>query len=297
MKFKIVAYAYLSLIAFSFALGLTHMTSVALTNSTINSTPIGGSVAAAGSFTALNASGAIVGGSSVSGVSSSMSGQPASVVGAAGYTGWGKNGTGDMDFIAANSGASPSFYWYFLLGSTVTPEMWLDQSANFHVANGIIASSFQGNGSGTWTGPVVGNATTSSSTTGNAATASALAASPTGCGTGYQQVFQIAANGNGSCSTPVYGITTSVNSTSGSAGTTANTTVPLFWKFGGTAGSVTMPDTNYAASCMIIGPTGFPSILGATKSTTSVTVTIQNGQGSQGVISGGSEIDCTITGS
>jgi hypothetical protein len=45
-----------------------------------------------------------------------------------------------MDFTAANNGASPSFYWYFLLGSTMTPEMFLDVSANLHVPNGGVSA-------------------------------------------------------------------------------------------------------------------------------------------------------------
>jgi hypothetical protein len=58
-----------------------------------------------------------------------------------GYTAYSKNGSGDMDFIAANGGSSPSFYWYYLLGaSTVTPEMYLDTGANLHVPNGSISS-------------------------------------------------------------------------------------------------------------------------------------------------------------
>jgi len=66
---------------------------------------------------------------------------PSSVAGtSAGYTGWGKNSSGDMDFIAANNGSSPSFYWYFLLGSTMTAEMYLDTNANFHIPNGGITT-------------------------------------------------------------------------------------------------------------------------------------------------------------
>lgn len=72
----------------------------------------------------------------------SVNSAPAGVVStSAGYTGWGKNSTGDMDFVAANNGASPSFYWWYLLGSSQVAEMWLDTSANLHVTNGITAAT------------------------------------------------------------------------------------------------------------------------------------------------------------
>ena len=67
---------------------------------------------------------------------------PGSIAGtSAGYVGWGKNSTGDMDFAAANSGASPSFYWYFLLGSSMTAEMDLDTNGNLHVLNGGVSAT------------------------------------------------------------------------------------------------------------------------------------------------------------
>jgi hypothetical protein len=106
-------------------------------NSTLDSTPIGQSVPAAGGFTTLFAN------------SLGVNSQPNSVTGdSAGFVGWNRNGTGDMDFIATNAGQSPSFAWYFLLGSSVTQEMFLDQSAVLHVPDGIEA---------TLTGNVVGN--------------------------------------------------------------------------------------------------------------------------------------------
>jgi hypothetical protein len=67
---------------------------------------------------------------------------PGSVSGTnAGYTGWGKNGTGDMDFVAAANGSSPSFCWYFLLGSALTQEMCLNQNANLLIPNGSITAT------------------------------------------------------------------------------------------------------------------------------------------------------------
>jgi hypothetical protein len=67
---------------------------------------------------------------------SQVNGQPGAYAGNLGFTSYGKNGTGDMDFVAANGGASPSFYWWYLLGSTPTIEMFLDVNGNLRVPNG-----------------------------------------------------------------------------------------------------------------------------------------------------------------
>jgi hypothetical protein len=102
--------------------------------------PISGST---GTFTGQVSAGSFLGTSILTNYGSVNSNPSSGVVGgtSAAYTGWGKNATGDMDFIAANNGSSPSFYWYFLLGaSTLTPEMWLDNSANLHVPNGGITT-------------------------------------------------------------------------------------------------------------------------------------------------------------
>lgn len=66
-----------------------------------------------------------------------LNGQPGSYSGTNGYVAYGKNGTGDMDFVAANGGSSPSFYWYSLTGvSTLTAAMWVDQSNILHEPQG-----------------------------------------------------------------------------------------------------------------------------------------------------------------
>jgi hypothetical protein len=59
-----------------------------------------------------------------------------------GFTAWGKNSTGDMDFIATNGGAAPTFYWFYAtgVGPTYTIPMFLDSSENLHVPNGSINS-------------------------------------------------------------------------------------------------------------------------------------------------------------
>jgi hypothetical protein len=57
--------------------------------------------------------------------------------GANGSLAYGRAGIGDMDFVAANGGASPAFEWYFLLGSTPTVEMSLGTTGILTVNNGI----------------------------------------------------------------------------------------------------------------------------------------------------------------
>jgi hypothetical protein len=59
---------------------------------------------------------------------------------------------------------------------------------------------------------------------------------------------------------------------------TCSSTVP--WNVG-------FADTGYNASCTIVSPIGKPTIAGLTKSTSGVTVTIQNGDANGAVVSGG----------
>lgn len=285
------------LLAVSIAWGLTRMNSVALWNSTVDNTVIGGTTPAAVHGTTIGATGAITAASvtatTLTTNSLDVNGLP-TPSGANGFVGYGKNGTGDMDFFAANSGASPSFYWYYLLGSTVSVEMWLNQSAQLDVPNGIFSNSFQGpltgNVVGNVTGNVTGNASTATTTTGNSATASAFNHTPGGCTPGGNVATSIAANGTLGCTVTQFAKTSSVSSTAATPYATADTTVPLNYLMG---------DTTYAVSCTLISPFGVPSIMGVvTKTTSSVTVRIVNG-GTTGaeVVSGGSEMDCTVTGS
>jgi hypothetical protein len=193
---------------------------------------------------------------------------------------WGNNGgsNGETDFINKfPGGTNGGFAWFSQGGSTLAQIMSLTTAGTLTVpqVNGNAAT-----------------ATVAASTTGNAATATALA-SPTGVcvNVGNAQtyfMYGVTTTGNPGCNLVPFGKSTSVAPTGATAGSTATTSVPL---------NVTMPDTNYSASCMIVNPTGAPSIQGGTKTTTSISVTIQNGQGSQAVASGGSEIDCTIQGS
>ena len=139
MKFKIASISTFVLVAVLTAYGLTRVNSEAIWNSTIDNTPIGNTTTSSGKFTSLT-SGSVATGT-VASNSASVNASP-SVSGNAGFTGWGKNGTGDFDFFAGNSGASPSFVWYFLLGgSTLTQEMILDQNANLKVLNGSVTAN------------------------------------------------------------------------------------------------------------------------------------------------------------
>jgi hypothetical protein len=196
---------------------------------------------------------------------------------------------GEADFISLHTSAQQGgFYWYNTTSTLVTaPLMTLSAGGNLSVA------SLSANTNGTHTGPVVGNvtgnATTASSTSGNAATASSFDHTPTPCVAGVAGVTGIAANGTLTCSVTQYAKTTSVNATGSGPYSEAATSVPFFYL---------MPDTNYAASCSIVNPFGIPSVMGINKFVGSITVTLVNG-GTTGaeVASGGSEIDCTITGS
>ena len=206
---------------------------------------------------------------------------------------WGNNGgsNAETDFINKfPGGTTGGFAWFSQSGSTLTQIMSLTTGGTLSVnqVNGNAATATHV----AYSGLTGGVPTWNQSTTGNAATATALASTPGTCSNvGNAQVYfmyGVTATGNPGCNLVPFGKSTSVASTGATAGSTATTSVPL---------NVTMPDTNYSASCMIINPTGAPSIQGGTKTTTSISVTIQNGQGSQAVASGGSEIDCTISGS
>lgn len=77
---------------------------------------------------------------------------------------------------------------------------------------------------------------------------------------------------------------TSVCSTSTSSYATCTSTV--------TWAGFTFANTNYSASCTGVGPSGFPAILGISKATGSVTVTVVNGTSNGAVASTYSELDC-----
>jgi hypothetical protein len=200
---------------------------------------------------------------------------------------------GEADFISLHTAAQQGgFYWYNTTGTlSGSPLMTLNSAGALTVAGVFsnLSGNVIGNLSGVVTGSLNGNATTASSTTGNAATASSFDHTPTPCVAGVAGVTGIAANGTLTCSVTQYAKTTSVNATGSGPYSEAATSVPFFYL---------MPDTNYAASCSIVNPFGIPSVMGINKFVGSITVTLVNG-GTTGaeVASGGSEIDCTITGS
>ncbi len=219
-----------------------------------------------GVFSTLAADSAVIG-TIVSNYMSVNAAPSGGVVGStsAGYTGWGKNGTGDMDFIAANNGTSPSIYWYYLLGSsTLTPEMWLDQSAALHVPGGISA---------------------------NVATATALASTPTQCA---GPISGIASSGNGNClysshfqievDTFTVGLPAATAATAyASSSTTMTWPTPFF-------------DGNYGLQCSYAGVSGvITGVSPSSFTSTGFTVTIWNGTGSGAVASSIGQLSCTAT--
>ncbi len=165
---------------------------------------------------------------------------------------------------------------------------------------GNVTGSLTGNVTGNVTGNLTGNvqATTVQATTitgalsGNAATATALAALPTSCPAG-QSASGVDINGNalGCTAAPVM----QLQSVEGSACATSNAsgatcTAPLTWPSA-------YPDTAYKVSCSLVGPiTGFPSLLGVTKTLTGLTVTITNGTANMAVVSTAAAIDCIAHG-
>jgi hypothetical protein len=110
----------------------TVMYSAQLLHGKVDDSPIGGTIPSTVNATSVSAA-------SVTSNWAQVNGSP-TPAGNNGFTGWGRNGSGDFDFFSANSGASPSFYWYYLLGSTPTIEMYLDTNANLRVPNGGIST-------------------------------------------------------------------------------------------------------------------------------------------------------------
>jgi hypothetical protein len=203
------------------------------------------------------------------------------------------------DLVATYSGSAPG-PWTPVNGFTSGTWLSLGQRGGSNQESDFINQYTVGNTGGfAWWAPTGSSLTSSimsldtagnltvNHVVGNADTATALAANPTDCTVANTFANTIAANGNLSCAGPVGAKTTSVNSTASSAGSTASTSVPL---------DQTMPDTLYKASCTGVGGSGAPYIQSITKGTTSITVIISNGQGSQAVVSGYSEIDCTVSG-
>ena len=225
-------------------------------------------------------------------------------------------GNGESEFVNQyQSGGIGGFNWSNTATTSSHGSPIMTLSGLTPATAVLTVASLVGNTSGTHTGAVVGNASTattasalastspcgsgfatgintSGTATGcgtNIATATALAATPSQCSTGWFSTG-VTANGAPNC-TPVF---TQANTgwaggstctTSSSAGTTCTATATF---------NHTQTSINYSVGCTGVSPSGFPSIMGVTKSTSSVTITVQNGQGSQGVASGYSEIDCIV---
>lgn len=190
------------------------------------------------------------------------------------WLGWNQNGgnNGESDLINRfPSGYAGGFSWFSTTGSSL-----VGQIMNLTPGGLLTVNQLNGNTQGTHTGSNVGNSSTSS----------AFDHTPGSCAN-YSGMYGISATGAPTCAPTVYGRTTSVNFTAAAGGSTTSTSVPL---------SAIMPDTNYAVSCAMVNQTGFPFIYGYSKTTTSVTVSYSNGFSNQAVVSGASEIDCTISG-
>lgn len=185
---------------------------------------------------------------------------------------------GEFDFINLfPSGSNGGFVWFSQSTGTLNQIMSLSHGGTLTVAQ------------------VAGNAATAT-TAANAThstTTGAFDHTPTTCAVVNAWAFGVAADGTPGCVDSVRGRTTTVGTTAGTDYATATATVPL----SNSAGSVTMPDTLYSASCVGIGHTGHPAVLDITKGTTSITVTITNGTNSGAVASTYSEVDCTVSGS
>ena len=126
--------------------------------------------------------------------------------------------------------------------------------------------------------------------TGNASTATALASTPSPCGTGFAvNGITAAGNGNGgSGCLPVdrQWVSAGSCSTANTAGAKCTTTLTWPNSYGGGA---------YFATCILKEPvTGAPYLEGiSTSSGAQVVVTISNGQGSQAVTSSATAIECS----
>lgn len=254
----------------------------AIWNSTLDNTVIGGTSAAAGNFSnvianAIGTNSIVVGGTRSGGYAGASGG----------FLAFNQAGAGDMDFVATNGGSSPSFYWYYLLGTNIFPEMWLDQSAAaLHVPGGFVGN-LTGNAS---------SSTVSSSTTGNAATATQFASTPSNCGNG-NPAYGVGVNGNALCPS-TYKVQSAIL-TSGIC-TTNNTAYS-------TCGPITLNwtsafiDANYGVSCNTNVPSsttggstiGTLSIYIYARNTSNVQVELQNGASSGAGANTASFISCT----
>lgn len=226
-------------------------------------------------------------------------GQPGTYAGTTGYLAYGRNGTGDTDFVTANGGSSPSFYWYYLLGTTVTAEMWLDQSAILHVPDGIIANingNLAGNASTAtnvaYSGLTGSPPTWNQSTTGNAGTATQLAATPGQCA-GPGPITGITASGTANC---LYSSHFQIETDTFTTGLPAATSGSA--SYASSSSTITWPtaffDINYSLACSYgVGAGVITGVSESNFTPTGFTVTIWNGTSSGAVASNINQLSCT----
>jgi hypothetical protein len=184
-----------------------------------------------------------------------------------GYILWNIHGQGDMDFVDNFGLGLGGFGWF---ASTTT-------------APGTALMTLGADGQLDAIGGYLGNLT------GNASTATALAASPTNCGSNGI-ASGIAANGNAICNTSIpltqsVVVTSGICTTSGTAFSSCETTVS--WP-------AAFPDVQYAATCSVGAATalGLTGTWIASKTTTTIQVFIQNGDADAANAISVNEIDC-----
>jgi hypothetical protein len=171
---------------------------------------------------------------------------------------------------------------------SLTPSTGVFTNLSNSTGGGTIYDNFvgnlTGNGAGTWTGPVVGNAST----------ATALAAAGTNCGS-TTPAYGVNASGNALCvgagaTLAQQIVTTSTCSTGTPAYATCNTAA-LSW-------SSSFSSSSYAVSCQVNGLSAglTATVIAISRTTSSITVTIQNGTGSGAVVTTPAELDCVGVG-
>jgi hypothetical protein len=266
-------------------LGITTLNATTVNATTVNANLTG------------NVTGNVSGGSSVSGTSvSGTNGQFGNLLvscngcGAATWTpgsftqgtwfGLNNNGgsNGETDFINRyTAGNAGGFSWWSLTGSTLT-----SQIMNLTPGGVLTVATVDANTSGTHTGAVVGNAST----------ASALATTPSNCGSGKIS-YGISANGNALCDSSSYlmqplVITSGICTTGTSAW--SNCSFSVNWPS-------SFADSNYAVSCSAgIGQGTSAALTGvfiSGKTASSFTITLQNGGSGAGGATTTNEVDCT----
>lgn len=279
-KFAVAAMAafllFAAFLAHSQGAGLTKIASAWFLSGMVDESPIGSVTPSTGAFTTLsgtNINGPL-GQTTQNFVSASRLMSNGSTLSAVqgGYELWDINGAGDMDFVDNFGLGTGGFRWY--LSTTTTPGGAIMTLNN---AGQLAATSFLG------------------SLIGNASTASALAATPTNCGTTATSspAAGISANGNAICNTSAPVIQriniTSVCTTAGVAFASCGNTFSWPTPFA---------TINYSITCTVGTPSAISSgsALTATyfqnKTTSGAEVFLQNGDADAAIALTATEIDC-----